>query len=217
MNLSESLTTLASELGAALKTVRDERALEELRVRVLGRSGKITEIRRGIGALPPDERPNAGKVINAAVERMESALASATRQLGNAQVEAQLSRTIDVTLPQPAGARSVRSIRSARRVMRTSRVFHPLGFVGAARTRDRNRRVNNFDALNIPPDHPAREGLRLVLLAPRSRAAHAHLADADARDAANPVRRSRSSCPAKRTAAMRSTRATSISSTKSKD
>ena len=70
-DLATNLSALEDRLTAELAGIADERALEELRVRFLGRSGEVTAIRRGIGALPPQERPNAGKVINAAVERME--------------------------------------------------------------------------------------------------------------------------------------------------
>ena len=67
MTLTERLNELASELAARLRQVTDPSALEQVRIEFLGRSGKITEIRRGIGKLAPDERPTAGKVINDAV------------------------------------------------------------------------------------------------------------------------------------------------------
>ena len=84
-DLDTTLAALEERLAAALTGVADERALEELRVAFLGRSGEVTTIRRGIGALPPAERPTAGKVINAAVERMEAALANAVARLAGAQ------------------------------------------------------------------------------------------------------------------------------------
>ena len=156
-DLETNLSALEGRLTAELAGVADERALEELRVRYLGRSGEVTTIRRGIGALPPQERPNAGKVINAAVERMESALAVAVHRLGNAQLESQLSETIDVTLPGPPARTG--SIHPIRRVMQdVGRYFTRLGFA-VLQGPEIETDANNFDALNIPPDHPAREGL----------------------------------------------------------
>lgn len=163
-DLATTLSALEDRLAAELARVADERALEELRVRFLGRSGEVTAIRRGIGALPPAERPNAGKVINAAVERMESALAVAAHRLSNAQLEAQLSETIDVTLPGPPAR--IGSIHPIRRVMLdVGRYFTRLGFA-VLQGPEIETDANNFDALNIPPDHPAREGLDSFYLRP---------------------------------------------------
>jgi phenylalanyl-tRNA synthetase alpha chain len=163
-DLVTNLSALEDRLTAELAGVADERALEELRVRFLGRSGEVTAIRRGIGALAPEERPNAGKVINAAVERMEAALAGAIDKLGNAQLEAQLSETIDVTLPG-APAR-IGSIHPIRRVMRDiGSYFTRLGFA-VLQGPEIETDANNFDALNIPADHPAREGLDSFYLRP---------------------------------------------------
>ena len=163
-DLATNLAALEERLTSELAGVADERALEELRVRFLGRSGEVTTIRRGIGALPPDERPNAGKVINAAVERMEAALAGAIDKFGNAQLEAQLSETIDVTLPGPPAR--IGSIHPIRRVMRDiGSYFTRLGFA-VLQGPEIETDANNFDALNIPADHPAREGLDSFYLRP---------------------------------------------------
>jgi len=163
-DLATTLSALEDRLTAELAKIADERALEELRVRFLGRNGEVTAIRRGIGALPPADRPNAGKVINAAVERMESALAVAVHHLGNAQLEAQLAETIDVTLPGPPAR--IGSIHPIRRViLDIASYFTRLGFA-VLQGPEIESDANNFDALNIPPDHPAREGLDSFYLRP---------------------------------------------------
>jgi len=163
-DLATNLSALEDRLTAELDGVADAATLEELRVRFLGRSGEVTAIRRGIGALVPDERPTAGKVINAAVERMEAALARAIDQLGNAQLEAQLAETIDVTLPGPPAR--IGSIHPIRRVMRDiGSYFTRLGFA-VLQGPEIETDANNFDALNIPADHPAREGLDSFYLRP---------------------------------------------------
>ena len=163
-DLATTLATLEERLAAALTGAADERALEDVRVAFLGRSGEVTTIRRGIGTLPPAERPTAGKVINAAVERMEAALDGATAQLTSAQLETQLAETIDVTLPGPAAR--IGSIHPIRRVMiDIGRYFTRHGFA-VLQGPEIESDANNFDALNIPPDHPAREGLDSFYLRP---------------------------------------------------
>ena len=163
-DLATNLSALEDRLTAELAGVADAAALEELRVRFLGRSGEVTAIRRGIGALAPEERPNAGKVINAAVERMEAALTGAIDKLGNAQLEAQLTETIDVTLPGPPAR--IGSIHPVRRVIRDiADYFKRLGFA-VLQGPEIETDANNFDALNIPADHPAREGFDSFYLRP---------------------------------------------------
>ncbi len=163
-DLATNLSALEDRLTAELASVADTASLEELRVRFLGRSGEVTAIRRSIGALAPEERPTAGKVINAAVERMEAAIARAIDQLGNAQLEAQLAETIDVTLPGPPAR--IGSIHPIRRVMRDiGSYFTRLGFA-VLQGPEIETDANNFDALNIPADHPAREGLDSFYLRP---------------------------------------------------
>jgi phenylalanyl-tRNA synthetase alpha chain len=163
-DLDTTLAALEERLAAALSGVADERALEELRVAYLGRSGEVTTIRRGIGTLPSAERPTAGKVINAAVERMEAALAGAVARIANAQLAGRLAETIDVTLPGPPAR--IGSLHPIRRVMiDIGRYFTRHGFA-VLQGPEIETDANNFDALNIPPDHPAREGLDSFYLRP---------------------------------------------------
>ncbi len=133
-------------------------------MRYLGRTGELTVLRRGIGTLPPAERPNAGKVINVAAGEMEAQLVAAQAALERAAVEASLSDTIDVTFPAPRAR--IGSLHPVRAVMDdVARYFSRHGFaivLGPEIETD----ANNFDALNIPPDHPAREGFDSFYLRP---------------------------------------------------
>ncbi len=154
--LSASLDDLRRRFSAALDAAPDERALEEVRVAFLGRSGEVTQIRRGIGALPPADRPAAGKTINDAVETMEGDLARARERLERRAFEAELEQRIDVTFPGTPPLTG--SIDAVRRIMEeTCAYFRRHGFavvVGPEVEPD----FYNFDALNIPAEHPAREG-----------------------------------------------------------
>jgi phenylalanyl-tRNA synthetase alpha chain len=128
-----------------------------VRVRFLGRSGEITTLRRGIGALPPAERPDAGKVINQAVEALEAILAATSQALSRRALDAALSSAIDVTFPgTPARSGSLHPLR--RTLEDTCGYFERRGFA-VVLGNEIESEYYNFDALNIPPDHPAREGL----------------------------------------------------------
>ena len=96
----------------AIETAADLKALEELRVRLLGKKGQLTALLKQLGRLPPDQRPRAGKAINEAKEKVTQALAVRREHLyqtGLAQALA--AERIDVTLPgrgeQPGGLHPV--------------------------------------------------------------------------------------------------------------
>ncbi|SRR5579875_144173 len=164
MSLTERLNALAAELAAALQDVRDERTLEELRIAYLGRSGKITEIRRSIGKLPPQERPAAGKTINDAVVGLEEQLAAAERDLVRLRLEEDVERKVDVTLVNvPTSIGSFHPIRKT--TEDACAYFEAHGFAVLLGPEVDTTR-HNFDALNIPPEHPAREGFDSFYLRP---------------------------------------------------
>ncbi len=154
--LATQLDDVHRRFVEAVERARDERELEALRVSYLGRSGEVTALRRGIGTLPPAERPNAGKVINDAVERMEAELTRALAQLEMKAFETELQERIDVTFPSIAPQTG--SIHPIRRVLRDAAAYferHGFAVVVGPEVDDD---FYNFDALNIPPNHPAREG-----------------------------------------------------------
>jgi phenylalanyl-tRNA synthetase alpha chain len=159
------LEALGARLRTALAGARDEAGLEEVRVRFLGRSGEITAIRRGIGALPPGERPAAGKIINEAVERLEALVADKHASLARLAIEARLSESIDVTFPGTPPV-AVGSLHPVRRTMEDMVAYFERRGFAVVLGPEIESEYNNFDALNIPPDHPAREGLDSFYLRP---------------------------------------------------
>jgi phenylalanyl-tRNA synthetase alpha chain len=157
------LSELATELAAlerrferALHSAADEAAMEDARIAYLGRSGEVTLLRRGIGRLPAAERPTAGKVINEAVARMEDALARALADLENRAFEAELAESIDVTFPSISPA--LGTIHPVRRVLRDTCAFFERHGFAVVLGPEIEPDYYNFDALNIPAGHPAREG-----------------------------------------------------------
>ena len=212
-DLEATLTSLAARFDDAVLHARDAHALDEVRVAFLGRNGEVTAVRRAIGSLPPAERPSAGKLINAAVESMEARSGRRLRAGASTASNARSSDTIDVTFPAPPPA-SARSIPFAASCIDVARYFTRHGFavvLGPEIETD----ANNFDALNIPPDHPAREGLDSFYLRP-DLVLRTHTSPMQVRAMREHGRRSRSSCRAKRTAVTRSTRAISTCSIRSK-
>lgn len=154
--LEERLEELQQRFAGAIEAATDETALEGARVAYLGRSGEVTTVRRAIGALPPAERPQAGRIINDAVAEMERRLEQARGTLENRRLERELAASVDVTFPSMHGPQG--SIHPVRRIVTEScAYFQRHGFavvVGPEAEPD----YYNFDALNIPGDHPAREG-----------------------------------------------------------
>ncbi|MBV8722212.1 MAG: phenylalanine--tRNA ligase subunit alpha [Candidatus Eremiobacteraeota bacterium] len=155
-DLTTKLDDLHRRFSAALTAAEDERALEQARVDYLGRSGEVTQVRRAIGQLPPPERPAAGKTINAAVASMEAELEAAQSRLSQRAFDADLAQRIDVTFP--AISPRTGAINPVRRITEdVASYFTRHGFavvLGPEVEPD----YYNFDALNIPADHPAREG-----------------------------------------------------------
>jgi phenylalanyl-tRNA synthetase alpha chain len=154
--LASTLDDLRRRFSAALDAAGDEPALDAVRIAFLGRSGDVTQLRRTIGTLPASERPTAGKVINEAVEAMDAILAEAQSRFEARAFESDLARSIDVTFPSIAPPRG--SIHPVRRIVEDAcAYFRRHGFavvIGPEVEPD----YYNFDALNIPRDHPAREG-----------------------------------------------------------
>lgn len=151
--LASQLTDLRARFDAALAGSPE---LDVVRIAFLGRSGEVTALRRSIGQLPADERPTAGKVINEAVEAMERALQHAQARFEMRAFDSELRQKIDVTFPSIAPLRG--SIHPLRRVIEdVCGYFESHGFavvLGPEIEPD----YYNFDALNIPADHPARDG-----------------------------------------------------------
>jgi phenylalanyl-tRNA synthetase alpha chain len=133
----------------------DLAALEDARVRWLGKKGTLTEQLKALGALDAGERPAAGARINEAKERVQAALDARREELRRADIEARLSTgRIDVTLPgrgeEPGGLHPVTKAR-----LRIETLFRRAGFDVASGPEIEDD-FHNFGALNIPPDHPAR-------------------------------------------------------------
>jgi len=152
------VTDLAGLVDAALaqvETCASVVALNELRVHWLGKKGQLTEQLKSLGALPPAERPAAGARINEAKQRLQSAIEARNAALDQAAVASQLaSGRIDVSLPGRGEARGgLHPVTRTR--LRIEDIFSRAGFEIASGPEIEDE-FHNFEALNIPANHPAR-------------------------------------------------------------
>jgi phenylalanyl-tRNA synthetase alpha chain len=149
------LTALREQALAEIAACGDSAALEDVRVRWLGKKGRFTEQAKSLGALPASERPAAGALINAAKEEVQAAIEARRGALARADIEQHLAAgRLDVTLPgrgeEPGGLHPVTRAR-----LRIETLFRSAGFDVASGPEIEDD-FHNFEALNIPPDHPAR-------------------------------------------------------------
>ena len=156
LDLETQLSDLKADALSAIASANDLESLEQLRVQYLGKKGQLSQVLRGMGKLSAEERPRIGSLANDVKEEIQSAIEQTRDNLQRAQLEAQLAaETLDVTMPG---------------VMRPLGQVHPLNgmidqmldiFVGLGYTVAEGFEVEtdyyNFEALNTPQDHPARD------------------------------------------------------------
>jgi len=151
--LQEIEATFGRDLAAA---DGDARLLEDVRVRYLGRKGDVTALTKQLGRLSPAERPSAGKAINDLKRRIEADLERAAEQAGSRARDREIAAgREDATLPPRRPF--VGSLHPVTRVRRElERIFRDLGY-SVERGPEVEDDFHNFEALNLPPDHPARD------------------------------------------------------------
>ena len=151
----DDLATLSSRALSEVAGSGDLAALDDVRVRWLGKKGTLTEQLKSLGALAAAERPAAGQRINEAKQALQVAIDARRDALERARVEQELlSGRIDVTLPGRGEERgALHPITRARQ--RIEMLFRRAGF-DVAEGPEIEDDFHNFEALNIPADHPAR-------------------------------------------------------------
>jgi phenylalanyl-tRNA synthetase alpha chain len=157
--LDELRTSFREELSAA----GDTEALEGVRVRYLGKkSGRLTHMMKGLGRLPAGERPRVGQLVNRLKSEMEAALAGRIAALAAPPEPA--AATLDLTLPGVGtGMGQLHPITIVRREL--VEIFASLGFA-VADGPEVETEFHNFEALNIPADHPARDEQDTFFISP---------------------------------------------------
>jgi phenylalanyl-tRNA synthetase alpha chain len=154
--MKEKLLALQEAALAELAQADTQQALNDLRVKYMGKKGALTEVLRGMGALSAEERPVIGQVANevrAAIERM---LEQKTAELERLETERRLAaETIDVTLPGRSPA--IGAVHPLSKVIReVEDIFIGMGYT-IAEGPELEHDYYNFEALNLPKNHPARD------------------------------------------------------------
>ena len=147
---------LRNDILGRVSGAGDLAALEELRVGALGKKGSVTELVKRLGGLPPEQRRDAGQAFNALKREVEEALALRRTALEGAALDARLeAERIDVTLP-PRERQEGRIHPVSQAAEEIVAIFADMGFA-VAEGPDIEDDWHNFEALNIPPEHPARQ------------------------------------------------------------
>ena len=157
MSASE-LDTLKAELLEAIATASDLANLEEVRVGALGKKGRVSALMQRLGFMPPEERRDFGQAVNAVKVAVADALEARRETLAREATAARLaSERADVTLPVREGPLAEGRVHPVSQVTdEITEIFADLGF-SIAEGPDIETDFNNFTALNIPPEHPARQ------------------------------------------------------------
>ena len=151
----DNLDQIVGDAQDAFAAISDPDALEQVKAGFLGKSGRITELLKGLGKLPAEERKAAGAAINGAKEAVETALNARREAIRRAALATRLAEeALDVTLPGRAEARG--GLHPVTRTLeRIESLFRSIGFE-VADGPEIEEDFFNFTALNTPEDHPAR-------------------------------------------------------------
>ncbi len=155
-DLLRSLEQLKEDLSRSLPQAQDEPALAELKADYLGKKGRLTEILKGLGHLDAQERPTIGAKANEIKDFIDGEIRRALQGMRQKSIRDQLARDqFDITLPghpEPLG-----HVHPVLQVLSMARkIFESLGFVTYSGPEIEDD-YHNFEALNIPADHPARD------------------------------------------------------------
>jgi phenylalanyl-tRNA synthetase alpha chain len=156
MNLEQIIAQIREKAKADLDAASTTEAIEAVRVEVLGRKGKLPEISKQFGKLAPDERARIGKLLNEVKDALEKSIGESAEKLAASKLDlAMEGEWVDLTAPAP-GPRPGR-LHPVTQVQREIEdLFVSLGFT-VLDGPEVETEANNFDKLNIPADHPARD------------------------------------------------------------
>ncbi|MGL4730249.1 MAG: phenylalanine--tRNA ligase subunit alpha [Clostridium sp.] len=153
--MKEKLEAIKVSALEEIKVVAEKAHLEDIRVKYLGKKGELTQILRGMGSLSNEERPVVGKLANEVRSALEGAIEKVSKEIAKKEKEARLkSEVIDISMPgkkQKVGNRHPLDLT----LEHIKDIFLSMGF-SIEEGPEVEKDYYNFEALNIPKDHPAR-------------------------------------------------------------
>jgi phenylalanyl-tRNA synthetase alpha chain len=161
---AQDLAAIRGAILAEVASAADLAALDRARVAALGKKGQVTELMKGLGAVPPEERKARGAALNKLKDEVALAIEQRKQVLGEAALDRGLNEErIDVTLPaRPEAEGKLHPI--SQTIDEIVAIFGAMGFK-VAEGPDIEDDFHNFTALNIPPEHPARQMMDTFYLA----------------------------------------------------
>ena len=154
--IKEELEQIRVNALAGIRAAESEKDIDDIRVRVLGKKGELTAILKQMGGLSAEERPVVGQMANAVRNELEEAIAAAMNEQKNKAQEKRLqAETLDVTMP--AKTEKIGKLHPLSRVTEDMiDIFRSMGF-DVVDGPEVETDFFNFEALNVPADHPARD------------------------------------------------------------
>ena len=154
--MKEKIEAIRAAAKAAIEKTASENEIEELRVKYLGKKGELTAMLKQMGSLSPEERPAMGQLVNEAKQRLEALITEKKTEMKQKATEAKLkAETIDITMP----AKEVKTggIHPLNLVVNDMiDIFQSMGF-DVVDGPEVETDHYNFECLNVPADHPARD------------------------------------------------------------
>ena len=154
--MKEKIDAIRAAAKAAIEKTASENEIEELRVKYLGKKGELTAMLKQMGSLSPEERPAMGQLVNEAKQKLETLIAEKKAEMKQKAIEAKLkAETIDITVP----AKEVKTggIHPLNHVVNDMiDIFQSMGF-DVVDGPEVETDHYNFECLNVPADHPARD------------------------------------------------------------
>lgn len=153
--MEESLQSILDNAGTEVRSVTNRAEFEAFKARFVGPSGALTLVMKGMGKLPPDQKPIMGRRINEVKKELGNLFETKLGEISEQELLARLGPPVDVTLPSPDGeAGSLHPLTQVRDEV--CRILRQIGFT-VAEGPEVETEYYCFDALNTPADHPARD------------------------------------------------------------
>jgi phenylalanyl-tRNA synthetase alpha chain len=153
--LIANLEKLGVEFHTVIRPLADEQAIRAAQAQFLGKKGKVSELMKELGKLPPGDRPAVGAAVNKVKQAIEDSVAERLRELAAAAARLDLARTVDITLPaRPVGGGHLHLLTQVR--LEAIEIFGELGFIVAEGPQIETD-WHTFEALAMPKEHPARD------------------------------------------------------------
>lgn len=154
--MQEQISQIKEKALEAIQNAKDAKELDEVRVQYLGKKGELTLILRSMGGLSPEERPIVGSLVNQVRDELEVKIEEGEKSFANKAIEKRLAtENIDVT--EPSKKMTLGSVHPITQVVNDVKdIFIGMGYQ-IADGPEVELGTYNFDKLNTPPDHPARD------------------------------------------------------------